>query len=67
MLQQLYPLYVRIVDKEEIERNPEVHALFPPVLPNVIFELVGGNHRAFVHGAWWYDLVYCANSLLIFL
>ena len=66
MLQQLYPLYVRIVDKEKIERNPEVCALFPPVLPDVIFELVGGNHRAFVHGAWWYDLVYCANSLLIF-
>jgi len=54
------------VDKAEIERNPAVRALFPAVLPAIIFELVGGNHRAFVHGAWWYVL-FDYDILLLFI
>ena len=46
-------MYVRIMDKAKIESNSAVHTLFPAVLSVIIFELVGGNHRAFVHGAWW--------------
>ena len=54
------------MDKAEIENNPAVRALFPAVLPAFIFELVGGNHRAFVYGTWWYDLFHC-NVFLLFI
>ena len=53
ILQSVHPLYVRLIPKAELESKKEVRDLFPAI-PAEVYELVAGNHRAFVHSAWWY-------------
>lgn len=54
VLKIVHPLYVRIVPRAELEAVPKVLELFAEPIPDVIYELMAGNHRAFVHAAYWY-------------
>ena len=49
-------MYARVIHEEELALIPEVVALFA-ILPEVIYELVAGNHRAYVHYCWWYVFI----------
>jgi hypothetical protein len=57
-LTYLHSLFARIVPTAELSSVPEVRALFSESLPDTIYELTAGNHRGWVHSAWWYGFYY---------
>jgi hypothetical protein len=57
-LAYLHPLFARIVPTAELSSVSEVRALFPEGLLDTIYELTAGNHRGWVHSAWWYSFYY---------
>ena len=49
-------MYARVIHEKELALIPEVVALFA-ILSEVIYELVAGNLRAYVHYCWWYVFI----------
>ena len=49
-------MYARVIHEKELALIPEVVTLFA-ILPEVIYELVAGNYRAYVYYCWWYVFI----------